>query len=390
MQMSEPTRRLDAEPARSPAAAMHTTIIATDTPVEVKVEVGGGGSGGSGYWFKVFSAMIEGGAWARMGPSAAKAYLCLAYHANGNPALACWPSADTLQRESGLSRSSLYEGLAELVSAGLVVRRMPGGGATTTTYQIAEPRGSTARARRAPEAAIPSPTPPTSPALQSRALHARAIRQSHGLASPAGRTPPPDPSGIPDGYPSGQPDRPVRLAGPHQESGIEISSSSSGTSRGNRPDQDPAAATLGVDGDGGGDVGGEVESLLRLEGFSERDIASLAAHGMARVRKAIANADSLQKRNRLRGERRAYLASAIRDDYSLLEAAERDLWPRAADLLRRKLAEVADEHEAAALAEAFHDPLGALKARAVTVADVEAMTPHELLQRLLNRARTRR
>ena len=319
-----------AEPA---PAATHTTVITSDSPVEVRVATG------PGYWFKVWMNVIESGAWAKLSPAASKVYIPLARYANGNPALACWPSSSTLERDSGLSRSAVFRALAELVAAGLVVRRLSGGGTTTTTFQLMEPRGSGPGAPQStpmPAAMTPPPT-----------------RPRNGTGTPPTRPIPATP--------------PVPEMGRDLDPGIKNNSSSSGGSS-----IEPTAESL---------------RRLRAEGFSPTDVRSLAEHGADRVDRAITNCDSLQRRGKLRGERRAYIACAIRNDYTLSEAAERDLWPAAAEELNRKLSTVCTEDDAERLRACYGTPLGVLKARAVSVDDVRALAPSDLLHRLLNRGR---
>lgn len=336
---------------------MHTTVITSDAPVEVHVGERGG------YWFKVWVSVIESGAWARLGPTAAKVYVTLARYANGNPSLACWPSSSTLERDSGLSRSAVFRALAELVSAGLVVRRLCGGGTTTTTFQLVEPRGSeSAASRPAPMAPAPppAPTPPTRPTS--------GTGTRPGVGTP-----------------------PVAGMGRDLDPGIKNNSSSGcGSSMPNRSPigtasvTTPAPASQAPESQDQGPIG-----LLIAEGFSRGDAGRLAEFGSDRVRKALANCDSLERRGKLRSGRRSYIARAIQDDYTLSEAAERDLWPQAAQVLKAKLEAVCSEDDAQQLAALYKTPLGAIQARAVSVEDVHAMTPGELLHRLINRGRPR-
>lgn len=146
----------------------------------------------------------------------------------------------------------------------------------------------------------------------------------------------------------------------------------------------PAPASQAPESQDQGPIG-----LLIAEGFSRGDAGRLAEFGSDRVRKALANCDSLERRGKLRSGRRSYIARAIQDDYTLSEAAERDLWPQAAQVLKAKLEAVCSEDDAQQLAALYKTPLGAIQARAVSVEDVHAMTPGELLHRLINRGRPR-
>jgi len=127
--------------------------------------------------------------------------------------------------------------------------------------------------------------------------------------------------------------------------------------------------------------------LLQSEGYSDSDVRRLATHGLDRIRTAIANCDNLQRRKKLRSDRRAYIARAITDGYTLLEAAERDLWPAAAERLIAKLRLVCTEDDFDALTAKYTNSIGPLKARVVSVADIDDMPPSDLLHRLLNRGR---
>lgn len=325
-------------PSEAGGPGMHTTVITSDVPVEVHVGDRGG------YWFKIWVSVIQSGAWASLSPTAAKVYVTLARYANGNPSLACWPSSGTLERDGGLSRSAVFRALAELVSAGLVVRRLSGGGTTTTTFQLVEPRGS---GHVAPRSSTTAEAPEVG-------------RPSGGTANP---TRPRNGTGT----------RPRNGTTPVPEMGRDIdpenknSSSAIGADAAPRSGQAAAAA------------------LLKAEGFGAADVECLAAHGHERVRDAIDNCDLLQKSGRLRAGRRAYIARAISDGYSLYEGVEKARIPAAARRLPELVRAVASAEELEALNTAFPSQASiesVFRRGILRPGDLDAMAPDDILRKL--------
>lgn len=70
-------------------------------------------------WFHIFKELIRSKVWAELTPLAAKLYCVVKAFANWNDGSA-FPSLDTLQEYSGLSRMSVVKGLKELESRGLL------------------------------------------------------------------------------------------------------------------------------------------------------------------------------------------------------------------------------------------------------------------------------
>ena len=116
----------------------HTTVIRTDEPVSVNI------GNGCGYWFRVFNAVIDSGAWAELSPSAKAVLPVLARNVNeqvrqDRGEWLAWPSIRTIQKLAGTQRAATYYAIAELEQAGLLARRAGGGGRHTTMYQLLDP-----------------------------------------------------------------------------------------------------------------------------------------------------------------------------------------------------------------------------------------------------------
>ena len=91
----------------SPDAPRHTTVINSDQPIlEVRF------AEDDGTWFRVLNWFIDSGALAGLSPSATKVFLVLLRHASRDRT--SLPSRDTLIRDSGLSKSQVYNAIAEL------------------------------------------------------------------------------------------------------------------------------------------------------------------------------------------------------------------------------------------------------------------------------------
>lgn len=105
----------------------HTTIISSDEPVKVEI-------GGDNRWFRMFSSIIESGVWCRLSPSAAKVLVTLAKYADST--WVAWPGISTIQGASGVKRRAVYYAIDELEKAGVLLRRVRGGGATGSVYQL--------------------------------------------------------------------------------------------------------------------------------------------------------------------------------------------------------------------------------------------------------------
>lgn len=333
-------------PSEAGGPGMHTTVITSDVPVEVHVGDRGG------YWFKIWVSVIQSGAWASLSPTAAKVYVTLARYANGNPSLACWPSSSTLERDSGLSRSAVFRALAELVAAGLVVRRLVGGGTTTTMFQLVEPRGSGHVAPRlsttakAPEVAPPGP--------------------SGGTANP---TRPRNGTGT----------RPRNGTTPVPEMGRDID-----------PENKNSSSAIGADAAPRSGRAAAAAALLKAEGFGAADVERLAAHGHDRVRDAIDNCDLLQKSGRLRAGRRAYIARAISDGYSLYEGVEKARIPAAARRLPELVRAVASAEEIETLNASLPSQASiesVFRRGILRPGDLDAMAPDDILRKLLSLTR---
>lgn len=73
------------------------------------------------YFYKILSLLIESGIWKKLSMSAKVVYLSLYHHYNWKRRL-CFPSITTISKESGVARRSIFNGIDELLKAGLVVR----------------------------------------------------------------------------------------------------------------------------------------------------------------------------------------------------------------------------------------------------------------------------
>jgi hypothetical protein len=104
----------------------HTTIISSDEPVRVEVHT-------DGRWFRLFTALVESGTWARMSDSACRVYVALAKHCDQR--WVAWPSLRTLVRLSGVKERAVCYALKELQSEGFLMRRR-GGGRASTVYEL--------------------------------------------------------------------------------------------------------------------------------------------------------------------------------------------------------------------------------------------------------------
>ena len=119
----------------------HRTYIESDREIRVVVDGDGGG-----HWFKIFTAVVQGRHWAQLSASAKAVLVVLAERVNEQQrqdggAWLAWPSISTIMDLAGLKRRATFNAIDELERAGLLRRRVPGGGATSTTYQLLEPQG---------------------------------------------------------------------------------------------------------------------------------------------------------------------------------------------------------------------------------------------------------
>jgi hypothetical protein len=356
---------------------MHRTLIVTDEPVQVSVTPAGGG----GRWFKIWHSVIETGLWARLSGAAGKVYLVLGKHANGHPDLLCWPSTTTLQNLSGVSRASVFTALKELEAAGLIHERRAGkNGTTTTTYQLVVPK-----AHGTPTA---PPRPPVTPALSvSSRLSSHAPESEFRSAPLASRERLPDTRPIFGPLPPPlSPVQPVQKldstgpnSGPQQEQENENNNSSKSAIGALLPvrtaPEDQELETAAVE-------------ALKCEGFSKADVQRLAAFGLTSVRNAIDNCDSLQRRKALKTNRRSYIASAIRGQYSLYADVEKSRYAGYAQRLLAKVRPFIVGDEGEILNAAYPNPEAILRTRILTIDDIEAMSGEELLRKLLGRIRT--
>lgn len=359
--------------ADSPVApAMHRTLIVTDEPVQVSVTPGGG------RWFKIWHSVIENGLWARLSGAAGKVYLVLGKHANGHPQLVCWPSVTTLQTLSGVSRASVFTALKELEAAGLIHERRAGkNGTTTTTYQLVEPKAhGTPTASSRPPATTPLSDRLSSPTRPSSALAASSSRRD--------RLPDTRPifGPLPPNQSPAQPVQKLDSTGPNSGPQLEQENEKNNSSR-----AIGALSTIRTVSDDQELEGAAVEALQR-EGFSKADVQRLAAFGMTAVRNAIDNCDSLQRRKALKANRRSYIASAIRGQYSLYADVEKSRHGEYARRLLQKVRPFIVGDEGEILNAAYPHPEAILRTRILTIEDIEAMSGDELLQKLLGRIRT--
>jgi len=72
-------------------------------------------------WFHIFKELIRNETWARLSTAATKLYPVIKAYANHQSGEA-FPSLDTLQKYSGLSRPSVIKGLNELEKEGLLAK----------------------------------------------------------------------------------------------------------------------------------------------------------------------------------------------------------------------------------------------------------------------------
>ena len=77
-------------------------------------------------WFHIFKEMIRNESWARLSGSAAKIYPVIKAFINWESGSA-FPSIDTLERYSGVSRPSIVKALKELEKAGLLIKSVTKG-----------------------------------------------------------------------------------------------------------------------------------------------------------------------------------------------------------------------------------------------------------------------
>jgi hypothetical protein len=107
-----------------------------------------------GAWFRLPKALVDDGALAELGGSAAKVYLVLERHADDDGL--SYPSRATIAREAGLSVHTVGRAIGELVKLRLVARTkrtLPTGEPTTNLYQtlpLAPQLGSRTRATTPP------------------------------------------------------------------------------------------------------------------------------------------------------------------------------------------------------------------------------------------------
>jgi DNA-binding MarR family transcriptional regulator len=115
-------------------------IVTSNTPISVNVS----DAGGDGHWFRMFSAIVQGGTWSSLSGSAAKIVVVLAESVNDatrreRGEWLAWPSITTIMERAGLKRAIVYRSISELEKAGVLKRRTSGKGTTTTMYQLLEP-----------------------------------------------------------------------------------------------------------------------------------------------------------------------------------------------------------------------------------------------------------
>lgn len=77
-------------------------------------------------WFHIFKEMIRNESWAKLSGSAAKIYPVIKAFINWESGSA-FPSIDTLERYSGVSRPSIVKALKELEKAGLLIKSVTKG-----------------------------------------------------------------------------------------------------------------------------------------------------------------------------------------------------------------------------------------------------------------------
>ena len=263
-------------------ATRHKTFVGIDHEGDEVVTITVG-EGRTGFFFKIFSAVVESGRWARLSPSAAKVLVVLAHAVNaerrseGGTWLA-WPSVAKIMQRAGTKQSQTYVAIAELERAGLLCRRTTGGGRASTTYQILEP----------------------TPVRGTLPLRPTGIDPS-------------DPSGPPEGTPPAHRTR-LRLNDPDRNN-----NNSDNASTTNTPDV-------------------AVVVLLRGQGFAQKDAEAIAATPQAtpdQVATAIANADVLEAAGKL-ASRAGYIRKAIAEGYAPVPAVAKR---KAAERRRQREAE---------------------------------------------------
>jgi len=87
-------------------------------------------------WFHVFKELIRSGTWANLSSNSKSLYPVIKAfinHENGN----AFPSLDTLEQYSGISRPSVVKALKELEKEGLLVKTA-GNRTTSNNYQVVE------------------------------------------------------------------------------------------------------------------------------------------------------------------------------------------------------------------------------------------------------------
>jgi hypothetical protein len=165
-------------------AARHTTLIQSDTPVNVVVD-----SSTDQTWFRIFRALVHGGHLAQLTPAATKVLIILAECVNDtmrrdSGQWIAWPSLDTIAARAGCSRKAVTVAVSELETRKLL-RRRQGGGRHTTQYELIAPSSP---AREKPVASAvkstsqPAVKPASQTAVKTASRHARTSLHSTGEA----------------------------------------------------------------------------------------------------------------------------------------------------------------------------------------------------------------
>ena len=111
------------------------------------------------YWFPFPHKIVRSGKWANLSMSAKATYIGLAVYADFNTA-ECYPSLNTIAKASGVSRSTVSVGIAELVKEGLLVRDS-GDYTRSNRYKMVEwPRLTPSEPGEIPDGPSPAPGPP--------------------------------------------------------------------------------------------------------------------------------------------------------------------------------------------------------------------------------------
>lgn len=343
------------------APARHTTVINSDQAiVEVRF------AEDDGTWFRVLNWFIDSGALAGLSPSATKVFLVLLRHASRDRT--SLPSRDTLIRDSGLSKSQVYNAIAELEAGDELPREV-----SERYARLGRPPARLIR--RVPHGAWE--------VFPDRPFAGR--RDGPQAAAPA--APPVRNSGLPRGGRSGGPDK--SSGGPESESGKPDVLKRSEEKR----DVVGATAPPPADDDG---VDSLRERLTRKAegGLSRREAEDLlAAYPAPRLADALENALYTKKTGKLRGSLRGCIWHYAKQGYGLFEEVRRERAKATAvspevrlrEIMRPRVA-AADARTRETLQAVYGDERMTLNRRGVTPAELEQLGADEVFDLVVKRA----